>query len=248
MGGPWDGGAPVQRLTNLGRDNLWIKRNDVISPVYGGNKVCKLEFSLAEALARGKKRIVTLGAIGSNHGLATAIFCRRLGLECALLLFDQPVTSYVRRNLLLFFKNGAELFYQSGMTWAGFKFYVAERLKDPRAFFLYAGGTSPLGNLGPVSGALELKRQVGRGLLPEPRYVLCPHASNGTLAGLTLGFRLAGFDTTVIGVRVGVAKTGPLPLSTPGVAAASVDYRDLPKKLHWVFECDEPEERDSFGV
>jgi 1-aminocyclopropane-1-carboxylate deaminase/D-cysteine desulfhydrase-like pyridoxal-dependent ACC family enzyme len=51
--------------------------------------------------------LVTLGGIGTNHGLATAIFCDQLGLKCTLLLYYQPVTEYVKQNLLLLAKSGS---------------------------------------------------------------------------------------------------------------------------------------------
>jgi D-cysteine desulfhydrase len=208
--------SPVQRLENLGHDDLWIKRDDVVSSVYGGNKVRKLEFVLADAIERRQRRVVTIGAIGTNHGLATAIFCRRMGLDCTLLLFDQPVTSYVRRNLLLAHGHGAELVYARGVIRMGIRYYLGSRLKYRRACFLYAGGSSPLGTLGAVSGALELAAQVQQGLCPAPDYVICPTASNGTMGGLSLGFMLAGLETRVIGVRVSMKNVGPLPLNTPG--------------------------------
>ena len=44
--------SPVQRLEHLGHESLWIKREDIVSPIYGGNKVRKLEFVLADAIAR----------------------------------------------------------------------------------------------------------------------------------------------------------------------------------------------------
>ena len=44
--------SPVQRLENLGHEDLWIKREDIVSTVYGGNKVRKLEFVLADAIAK----------------------------------------------------------------------------------------------------------------------------------------------------------------------------------------------------
>ena len=214
--------APVHRLSDLGHDNLWIKRNDLVSDLYGGNKVSKLEFALAEVVEKRKKRVITMGALGTNHGLATAIYCERLGLQCTILLYDQPVTRYVRRNLLLCHKHAAELVYMKEIFAAGVGFYLTERLKRPHTYFLYAGGTTTLSTLGPLSGAIELRRQVDSGLLPAPKYALCPHASNGTLAGLTPGLRLAGLETTVIWVEVGVAKLGPLPLGTPGAVALSM--------------------------
>jgi D-cysteine desulfhydrase len=208
--------SPVQRLEHLGHGNLWIKREDILSTVYGGNKVRKLEFVLADAIEKRRNRVVTLGALGTNHGLATAIFCQRLGLGCTLLLFDQPVTSYVRRNLLLAHKYGAELVHSKNLIRIGIDYYLASRLSYRRACFLYAGGSSLLGTLGVVSGALELAGQVEEGLCPAPDYVICPTASNGTMAGLSLGFALAGLPTRVIGVRVSMKRFGPFPLNTPG--------------------------------
>src|SRR5262245_61649799 len=58
---------------------LWIKRDDESGVAYGGNKVRKLEFLLGEARARGARRLVTLGAIGSHHVLATAIYGKQAG-------------------------------------------------------------------------------------------------------------------------------------------------------------------------
>src|SRR5436853_7909412 len=70
--------TPVHRLEALGRDagvaELWIKRDDQTGTVYGGNKVRKLEWLLADALARGHRTVLTTGAVGSNHALATTIY------------------------------------------------------------------------------------------------------------------------------------------------------------------------------
>jgi D-cysteine desulfhydrase len=208
--------SPVQRLEHLGHDGLWIKREDIVSPVYGGNKVRKLEFVLADAIEKRRDRVVTMGALGTNHGLATAIFCRRMGLECTLLLFDQTVTSYMRRNLLLAHSYGAELIYSKNIIRMGVDYYLKKRLRYRNACFLYAGGSSPLGTLGAVTGAIEFAGQVEQGLCPAPDYVICPTASNGTLSGLMLGFMLAGLTTRVIGVQVGLKNVGPIPINTPG--------------------------------
>jgi len=204
--------TPVQKLTSLGHDNLWIKRDDMSSALYGGNKVRKLEFTLAEAIVTGKKKVVTMGGIGTNHGLATAIFCKHLGLGCRLLLFWQPVTEYVKRNLLLFVRYGAELRYYKTMLKTGFMFYTKERLAHD-AYFLYAGGSSPLGTVGFVNAAFELKGQIEKGQLPEPDYIVCALGSAGTMAGLWLGAKLAGLKSTVVGVRVTDRSLGPVPIA-----------------------------------
>ena len=80
--GEWP--TPVQHARGLGETHglpsFYIKRDDLSSRIYGGNKVRKLEFSLADALRRGYNRVMTMGAAGSNHVLATAMqslcFCQ----------------------------------------------------------------------------------------------------------------------------------------------------------------------------
>ena len=206
--------TPVQRLSHLGHDNLWIKRDDLSSGIYGGNKVRKLEFILADAIKKGCDKVITMGGIGTNHGLATAIFCHELGLRCKLLLFHQPVNAYVKRNMLLFLKYGAELVYIKGAFRTAATLLLTQRLLNPQAYIIGAGGSSPLGTLGIVNAMFELKEQIKAGLLPEPRYIFCPLGSNGTMAGLSLGAMLAGLSTTVIGVRVTMEAVGPVAIAT----------------------------------
>lgn len=227
--------TPVQRLKEMGHNNLWIKRDDLDSKVYGGNKVRKLEFILADVIKRKKRRVVTMGGIGTNHGLATAIYCHRLGLACTLLLFYQPVTKYVKQNLLLFHRYNAELIYTKGMLRTGLSFYVPQKIRLPRAYFLYAGGSSPIGTLGFVNAVFELKKQIEAGLIPAPKYIFCPLGSNGTMAGLALGCILAGLDSTVIGVRVAASYLGPLQLTTPGTV------KSLMKKTYQLLKANSKE-------
>ena len=65
--------TPAQRVDGLSApgSELWIKRDDRTNDVYGGNKVRKLEWLLADAKERGATRVVTVGAAGSHHVLAT---------------------------------------------------------------------------------------------------------------------------------------------------------------------------------
>ncbi len=207
--------TPVERLSHLGHDNLWIKRDDLTSRVYGGNKVRKLEFTLADARKRGCNKIITMGGIGTNHGLATAIFCQKAGLACKLLLFPQPVNDYVKKNMLLFGKYGADLQYHKGALRAGAALLVSQRILNPNAYILEAGGSSPVGTVGLVNAMFELAEQIRSGLMPEPRYIFCPLGTSGTMAGLSLGALLAGLSTTVLGVRVTMASVGPVSIATP---------------------------------
>ena len=186
--------TPVHPLRQLSCENLWIKRDDQSSPVYGGNKVRKLEFILADARKRNTRHMVTFGGIGTNHGLATAIFCDRLGINCTLLLFRQPVSGHVKQNLLLFERYHAVTIYKKTRWRTVLSYYLLHRIRHPDACYVFAGGSNAAGTIGYVNAAFELKEQIGKGEIPAPAVVFCPVGSGGTVAGLSLGFALAGLQ------------------------------------------------------
>lgn len=226
--------TPAGKLDNLGFENLWIKREDKSSPVYGGNKIRKLEFILGEAGKRKTNHIITFGGIGTHHGLATAIFCKQLGVKCTLLLFRQPVTEGVKKNLLLLNKFNAEMIYKATLWNTVVSYFLLERIKHPRAYFVYAGGSSPEGTIGYVNAAFELKEQIRRGEIPHPEIIICPLGSGGTLAGLALGLQLAGLQIKLTGVRVTGSRLGPFPACTQRTVANQMKqtYNYLRQRSH----------------
>lgn len=90
---------------------VWIKRDDETGFVLSGNKVRKLEFSFARAVADGVHEIVTCGGWNSNHCRATAFLAKRLGLGVRLFLRtpDGRPPAEVGGNLLLDVLVGAEI-------------------------------------------------------------------------------------------------------------------------------------------
>src|SRR5262245_8688701 len=107
--------APLERLARAaGIAPPWIKRDDRSGALYGGNKPRKLELLLGAAVARGRRRVLTFGGLGTHHGLATATCARAAGLATTLVLVPQPVTPHVQRCLLLLHALGAELHLARG--------------------------------------------------------------------------------------------------------------------------------------
>lgn len=197
--------TPVQHLEALGNSlkvsQLWIKRDDQTTEIYGGNKPRKLEFTLADAVTKQKANILTMGGTGSNHCLATAIFAQQINLKPILILFNQPVTADVQKKLLIFRSLGAEVLGPYGELGGLFHYLVFRRLRRS-TYFLPAGGSSPLGVLGFVNAVFELKAQIESGEMPKPRYLFVTCGTLGTIAGLLLGTKLANLDISIIGVRV----------------------------------------------
>ncbi len=210
---PWvelgDYPTPIQKLGRLGEANgfkdLYVKREDKSNPSYGGNKVRKLEWVLADARSKGRKTLLTIGGSGSNQVLATIIYGKRMGFRVVGLVFDQVNADYVRKNLLLDHHYGAELRFAPNTPAELLLFaasYAWESLRGERPYYVPAGASSPVGNLGYVNAAFEIKDQVEQGAMPEPDYTLAAAGSLGTASGLQLGFMLAGMKTRVAAVQV----------------------------------------------
>ena len=197
-------------------DRAWIKRDDLTHPEYGGNKIRKLEFVLADAIRRKARRIITFGAIGTNHGVATAMMCKHFGLECVIYLFDQPLSTTVKQNLRLMQAYGARLFYKGSLPQTVAAYYTSPYRLRAGSYFLFAGGSNLYGTLGFINAACELQSQIEQGDCPPPATIVCPVGSGATLAGLSYGCQLLGLKTEVIGVRVAPATLGPIPACTPG--------------------------------
>jgi 1-aminocyclopropane-1-carboxylate deaminase/D-cysteine desulfhydrase-like pyridoxal-dependent ACC family enzyme len=206
--------TPIQKLDQFGRqlglDNLFIKRDDLSGKVYGGNKVRKLEFLLGKALHDEAREVLTFGAAGSNHALATAIYARQLGLKSISMLVPQPNAKYVRCNLLMSYHSGAELhlyqqipFLTALMNPTVFYQFSRHWLKSGRSpRVIPMGGSSPLGAMGFVNAAFELHEQILKGEMPEPDYIYVPSGSMGTAAGLILGLKAIHSKAQVVAIRV----------------------------------------------
>lgn len=200
--------APAEALAReVGGGELWIKRDDLTHPRYGGNKVRKLELILADARRKERDTLLTVGGIGTNHGLATAIHGAAAGFRVQLVLFEQPNSAHVRQSLRLYHRFGARMTLAESYMGTAFQVALrkatsAARLAGNRIYVAGPGGSSALGTVGFVNAALELEAQVRAGLCPEPAAIVCAVGSCGTLAGLIAGIRLSGLRSRVIGVRV----------------------------------------------
>ncbi len=199
--------TPIEplRIANAAPGALFVKRDDRSSPLYGGNKVRKLEFTLAAATARGAKRLITTGGLGTHHGLATAIFARGLGMRTTVVVVPQPVTKHVREQVRALHAFGAELLPASGVLGAAaqvIRAFSAATLRGEKPVLVPTGGSSALADIGFVAAAFELAAQIEAGEMPAPAEIYLPIGSGGTFAGLVLGAKLAGLHARIIGVLV----------------------------------------------
>ncbi len=196
------GPTPVQEMARLraalgGGPRLLVKRDDAIPFGFGGNKIRKLEFAIAEAIDVGADTLVTLGGLQSNHARATAAAAAKLGLGCVLIANGVPQEAPTG-NALLDELLGAEVEYiASRQERAAARDRVMARLEAEgrRPFFLPLGASTSVGALGYVAAVDELADQG-----PMPDVIVHACSSGGTQAGILAGLARRGLETRVIGV------------------------------------------------
>ena len=204
---PWvdlgDWPTPIEPLGAIARafganpGEPYVKRDDLSSRVYGGNKVRTLEVLFAQAIEEDATHIYATGAFGTNHGTATLLHAPRVGLEPGLVLFPQPRSPSARANFEVL--QGAQvgprpplvaLPHWSALPWGMARARLVHRLRGERPFVMVPGGATPRGALGYVSAAFEVAAQIEAGVLPPPNRIVLAVGSTCTAAGLLLGTQL----------------------------------------------------------
>ncbi|MBT8767722.1 D-cysteine desulfhydrase [Metapseudomonas boanensis] len=203
--------TPLEKLERLSQKlgrAIYVKRDDITPFALGGNKVRKLEFLAADALAAGADTLVTAGAIQSNHVRQTAALAARLGLSCVALL-ENPIgtsdSNYLSNgNRLLLDLFGTEVELVANLDNADeLLAATGERLRaaGKRPYLVPIGGSNALGALGYVRAGLELAEQIKASGETFSAVVLAS-GSAGTHAGLALALEHALPGTRVVGVTV----------------------------------------------
>jgi D-cysteine desulfhydrase len=184
---------------------LLFKRDDLTGATLTGNKVRKLEFLLAEAIAVGADTVVTCGGEQSNHCRATAVAAAELGLRSFLLLrTDDPKTPPpTEANILLDKLVGAEIRWVSREEYRRRAEIFPEveaqlRSAGRKPYLIPEGGSNAVGAWGYVRTVEELAEQIGEG----PATIVYAAGSGGTGAGLILGVKLLKLPWRVVGFNV----------------------------------------------
>lgn len=186
--------------------NLYIKRDDQTGKLFGGNKPRKLEFLLADAVKHNARSVLTFGCAGSNHALATTVYAKEVDLESFLMLKPQHNSYVARRNLLLDSFYGAQLNLSPNDHFRAIS--TVHKLVDHKLtynsfpYIIPTGGSCPIGCLGFVNAAFELKEQIEAGIIPMPTRIYLALGSTGTTAGLLIGLKAAQLKIKLIGVAV----------------------------------------------
>ena len=225
---------PLDRLSrHLGGPKIFVKRDDQSGLATGGNKVRKLEFLFAEALAQKCDHVVTLGGSQSNHVRQTAAGAAHLGLGCSLVLRGHPPAQRLG-NLLLDEILGAAIHWSGARTRDEVAAEVMASLRQSgaRPYLIPVGGSSGLGALGYSAAMEEALDQLAAQNLAIDTMVFAS-SSAGTQAGLALGAAARGYRGRVLGISIDSpeaelnARVTELALEATRIARASVTADQL---------------------
>lgn len=193
----------LQQALGANAPRLFIKRDDYTGPGFGGNKVRKLEYVLAQAVAEETDAVITIGGIKSNHCRVTAALCARLGLQCHLVLNTPALPPQKPATLWLDELYGATIHLVSKREERRATMQrLAEELRVDglNVCEVPLGASTPLGALGYVRAMHELGEQLDAQLI-KLDVIFHSSSSCGTQAGIIAGGQLFGLETTrVFGV------------------------------------------------
>jgi len=172
---------------------LWLKRDDLSSPIYGGNKLRLLEHLLGEAQQSGAQQVYSSGAAGSNFATATLLHAPRVGLQPGAICFPEPLTPEGERNQQLVVARGrvVEIPHWSLLPIAAERVRRQAARTGQRAQVLSQVGLKPHSLFGYLAAGLELAQQVAAQQCPAPSRVILPIGSAATSAGILAGLSVA---------------------------------------------------------
>uniref|UniRef100_A0A7N2MQR5 Tryptophan synthase beta chain-like PALP domain-containing protein n=1 Tax=Quercus lobata TaxID=97700 RepID=A0A7N2MQR5_QUELO len=166
--------TPIHKwnLPNLPNNTeVWLKRDDLSGMQLSGNKVRKLEFLMAEAVAQGADCVITIGGIQSNHCRATAVAAKYLHLDCFIILRTSKVLvdkdPGLTGNLLVERLVGAHVDLISKEEYAKLgSVTLTNLLKEKllnegrRPYVIPVGGSNSLGTWGYIEAIQEIEQQL----------------------------------------------------------------------------------------
>ena len=210
--------TPLQELKNLGRKlggpRIFIKRDDQTGLGLGGNKLRKLEYALAEAVAQGATAVITVGGPQSNHVRLTTAACNKLGLKTILVIRGKLPEKPTGNLLIDHILGPTEIHYvgSDGFPAKGELDRIADEKADEIAQRLRAEGEIPYfipngcraihGALGYASCVLEMIGQF-RDLQLSPTALFTAIGTSSTHTGLVLGAHMFTQDQLkIVGISV----------------------------------------------
>ncbi|OCF31484.1 1-aminocyclopropane-1-carboxylate deaminase [Kwoniella heveanensis BCC8398] len=209
------GPSPISYLPGLTKAlgdqvKIYAKREDCNSGLaYGGNKVRKLEYLVADAKAKGCDTLVSVGGVQSNHTRAVTATAVASGLKAVTVQekwvpIDPPLYSETG-NILLSRLMGGDVRLNQETFDIGHKAATEAAFKDVqdkggKPYYIPAGASDhPLGGLGFVNMVVEVAEQEKALGIFFDTIIICS-VTGSSHAGTLVGAVAEGRKRKVIGI------------------------------------------------
>jgi len=200
----------IEKLDRLSRElggpRIYVKRDDQTGSEISGNKVRKLEFTVAEAMRQGCDMLITCGGVQSNHARATAAVAAKLGMSSCLVLRgtgEEEIDGNRFLDLLL----GAKIKFITPEQYSSSRNQIMEEVKKEmkkggyKPYIIPEGASNGLGALGYFKAMQEIMQQE-KEMGVRFDAILMAVGSGGTYAGMFLGNKLLKNNAEIYGVNV----------------------------------------------
>jgi len=234
----------LTQLKTLGRhlksNNLYIKRDDLLGRVLGGNKLRKLEYIIPLAQKQKADTLITTGSFESNHAALTATAAKMLGMDAAIVLMgtdepgQKPLNEKIQEQLDVEIK---KVYYKENdpQSRSALSERVAEQVKKltedlkkrgKKTFFVPPAGCCLEGTYSFVKAFEELNEQMQNSGYNSYDIILAV-GTGSTFAGLWCGTKKANADVKIYGISI--ARKNPRCINETIQAAKRVcEYLNLP--------------------
>ncbi|MFO7751535.1 MAG: D-cysteine desulfhydrase [Desulfobacteraceae bacterium] len=211
------GPTPIEPMPSLskalgGKVELYVKRDDLLPGAAGGNKTRKLEFCLADGLAKGADTVITCGAVQSNHCRLTLSWAVKEKMDCHLILEERVEGSYKQDasgNNFLFELMGVKSVEVvkggTDMMAAMEKKAASLEAEGKKPYIVPGGASNSIGALGYAACGEETMSQLNRMHL-KIDHLIVPSGSAGTHAGMICGMTGTSSGIPISGMNVSRTK------------------------------------------
>ncbi len=195
----------LDRLSEVLKKNIFIKRDDFTGVEWSGNKVRKLEFSVREALDQNCSVLITCGGTQSNHARATVAVARKLGLKVHLVLRGEE-PNHLEGNMLLNELMGATITWLDPIAFNNHEnvmkvLSMKYAEQNEKAYIIPIGASNGIGNFGYYDCFNEIMKQESE-MSVHFDTIICTVGSGGTYSGLKLGQLINNTDHSIIGFNI----------------------------------------------
>ncbi|MFB6453972.1 pyridoxal-phosphate dependent enzyme [Chitinophaga sp. Hz27] len=193
-----------QTASMLGLGKLFVKRDDMLTPEFGGCKVRNLNRQFTHALENGADTLLMAARVGSNAVAAASLFAKKYGLRVSAILKPQVVSYTCRFNLEIIAAAGTEIIPVPAGTLLHSKSPTVTRemtrltSEGRRPQFVGFGGGDIQAALAQASAVKEMWMQIKSNGIEELEKIYVAGASFSTAAGMAAGLSLLGIKSKLV--------------------------------------------------